>query len=97
MKFTSLLANLVTFHNTLDIADVARQLQAEGWEIDPLDLAEISPYLTEHINRFGAYSTHEIGITPEDYDTRLDVDSVPWRRNGSQLLEPPGSPKRAGH
>ncbi|MEV4438068.1 hypothetical protein AB0K09_03465 [Streptomyces sp. NPDC049577] len=23
---------------------------------------------------FGAYSTHELGITPEDYDTRLDVD-----------------------
>ncbi|GHB28694.1 transposase [Streptomyces clavifer] len=74
VKFTSLLANLVIFHNTLDIADVVRQLQAEGWEIDPLDLAEISPYLTEHINRFGVYSTHEIGITPEDYNTRLDVD-----------------------
>ncbi|MEV6949043.1 Tn3 family transposase [Streptomyces sp. NPDC051172] len=39
------------FHNTLDIADVVRQLQAEGWEIDPLDLADISPYVTEHINR----------------------------------------------
>ncbi|MEU7377571.1 Tn3 family transposase [Streptomyces albidoflavus] len=74
VKFTSLLANLVIFHNTLDIADVVRQLQAEGQEIDPLDLAEISPYLTEHINRFGLYSTHEIGITPEDYDTRLDID-----------------------
>ncbi|MGW0672353.1 Tn3 family transposase [Streptomyces sp. NPDC002746] len=74
VKFTSLLANLVIFHNTLDIADVVRQLQAEGWEIDPLDLAEISPYLTEHINRFGVYSTHELGIAPEDYDTRLDVD-----------------------
>jgi hypothetical protein len=43
VKFTSLLANLVIFHNTLDIADVVRQLQAEGWEIDPLDLAGIAP------------------------------------------------------
>lgn len=74
VKFTSLLANLVIFHNTLDIAHVVRQLQAEGHVIDPLDLALISPYLTEHINRFDAYSTHELGITPEDYDTRLDVD-----------------------
>jgi TnpA family transposase len=74
VKFTSLLANLVIFHNTLDIADVVRQLQAGGWIIDPLDLAQISPYLTEHVNRFGAYSTHEIGIAPEDYDTRFDVD-----------------------
>lgn len=74
VKFTSLLANLVIFHNTVDIADVVRKLQTEGWVIDPLDLAQISPYLIEHINRFDAYSTHEIGITPEDYDTHLDVD-----------------------
>ncbi|MES9511761.1 Tn3 family transposase [Streptomyces sp. NPDC000609] len=66
VKSTSLLANLLIFHNTLDIADVVRQLQAEGWEIDPLDLAEISPYPTEHINRFGVYSTHELGIALED-------------------------------
>ncbi|MFC9635082.1 Tn3 family transposase [Streptomyces mirabilis] len=44
VKFTSLLANLLIFHNTLDIADVVRQLQAEGEVIDPLDLAQISPY-----------------------------------------------------
>ncbi|MBV9139992.1 MAG: Tn3 family transposase [Pseudonocardiales bacterium] len=74
VKFTSLLANLVIFHNTLDIADVVRELQAEGWIVDPLDLAQVSPYLTEHIKRFGEYSTHELGITPEDYDAHLDVD-----------------------
>ncbi|MDH6225252.1 hypothetical protein M2169_002222 [Streptomyces sp. MJP52] len=49
---------------------MVRQLQAEGWEIDPLDLAEISPCLIEHINQCGMYSTHEFGITPEDCDTR---------------------------
>ncbi|MGW1991352.1 Tn3 family transposase [Embleya sp. NPDC001921] len=74
VKFTSLLANLVIFHNTLDIADAVRELQAEGRPVDPLDLAQISPYLTEHIKRFGEYSTHELGITPDDYDARLDVD-----------------------
>lgn len=74
VKFTSLLANLVIFHNTLDIANVVRQLQAEGWVIDPLDLAQISPYLTEHIMRFDEYSTHELGITSDDYDAHLDVD-----------------------
>ncbi|MFD4511019.1 Tn3 family transposase [Streptomyces sp. NPDC058457] len=74
VKFTSLLADLLIFHNTLDIADVVRQLQAEGWVIDPLDLAQISPYLTEHVNRSGVCSTHEIGVTPEDYDIHLDDD-----------------------
>ncbi|MFI2764778.1 Tn3 family transposase [Streptomyces echinatus] len=62
------------FHNTLDMADVVRELQVEGRPVDPLDLAQVSPYLTEHIKRFGEYSTHELGIAPDDYDARLDVD-----------------------
>ncbi|WP_189327670.1 Tn3 family transposase, partial [Streptomyces flaveus] len=49
----------------------------EGWEIDPEDLAHISPYLTEHIKRFGEYSTHELGIQPDAYDPKLDVDFSP--------------------
>ncbi|MFD8382422.1 Tn3 family transposase [Streptomyces sp. NPDC059679] len=63
----------------LDIAEIVRQLLEEGWEIDPEDLAHISPYLTEHINRFGEYSTHELGIQPKAYDPKLDVDFTPLR------------------
>ncbi|WP_245642149.1 transposase [Nonomuraea candida] len=74
MKFNSLLSNCVICHNTLDVADVVRQLQAEGWKIEPEDLAEVSPYLTEHIMRFGEYSTHELGITPEASEPHLDID-----------------------
>ncbi|MFJ5951456.1 hypothetical protein [Streptomyces noursei] len=43
----------------------------------PEDLAHISPHLTEHINRFGEYSTHELGIQPDAYDPKLDVDFAP--------------------
>ncbi|MFE2071191.1 Tn3 family transposase, partial [Streptomyces sp. NPDC059467] len=63
----------------LDIAEIVRQLLEEGWEIDPEDLAQVSPYLTEHIKRFGEYSTHELGIEPEAYDPKLDVDFAPLR------------------
>lgn len=74
MKFNALLTNVVIFHNTLDIAEIVRQLLEEGWEIDPEDLAHISPYLTERIRRFGEYSTYELGLVPEAYDPHLDVD-----------------------
>lgn len=79
MKFNALLTNAVIFHDALDIAEVVRQLQAEGWEIDPEDLAQFSPYLTEHILRFGEYSTHELTITPEAFDPKLDVDFTQLR------------------
>ncbi|MEV0604235.1 Tn3 family transposase [Streptomyces sp. NPDC050315] len=78
-KFNALLTNAVIFHNALDIAEIVRQLQEEGWEIDPEDLAHISPYLTEHIRRFGEYSTHELSLEPEAYDPRLNVDFTPLR------------------
>lgn len=79
MKFNALLTNAVIFHNALDIAEIVRQLLEEGWTVDREDLAHISPYLTEHINRFGEYSMHELGITPEAYDPKLDVDFTPLR------------------
>ncbi|WP_246102336.1 transposase [Streptomyces piniterrae] len=56
-----------------------RQLLEEGWTIEPEDLEHISPYLTEHINRLGEYSTHELGIRPQSYDPKLDVDFTPLR------------------
>ncbi|MCX0241892.1 Tn3 family transposase [Streptomyces drozdowiczii] len=52
-KFNDLPTNAVIFHNALDIAEIVRQLLEEGWEIDPEDLAQVSPYLTESIKRFG--------------------------------------------
>ncbi|MFV5997237.1 Tn3 family transposase [Streptomyces sp. NPDC056231] len=79
MNFNALLTNAVIFHNALDIAEIVRQLLEEGWEIDPEDLAHVSPYLTEHIKRFGEYSTHELGVEPEAYDPKLDVDFTQLR------------------
>ncbi|MET9588702.1 Tn3 family transposase [Streptomyces sp. NPDC006539] len=79
-KFNALLTNTVIFHNALDIAEIVRQLLEEGWTIEPEDLTHISPYLTDHINRFGEYSTHELGLQPEAYDPNLDVDFTPLRK-----------------
>jgi TnpA family transposase len=74
MKFNQLLANCVVFHNTLDMMDVIRQLQAQGHQVTAADLAEIAPYLTEHLTRFGEYSTAELDLAPEAFDPHLDVD-----------------------
>lgn len=80
----ALLTNAVIFHNALGIAEIVRQLLEEGWETDPEDLAHISPYLTEHIERFGEYSTRELGIQPEAYDPKLDVD---FTRSATRIYE----------
>jgi len=72
IKLNTLLANLVIFHNALDIADIVRDLVAEGWTITAAELAALSPYIRSHITRFGAYATDVLGIEPEAFDPALD-------------------------
>ncbi|MEU9056436.1 Tn3 family transposase [Streptomyces sp. NPDC048384] len=74
VKLTSLLANCVIFHTTLDLMNIVRELQAEGWQITGEDLAAISPYLTDHIMRFGTYATTELTVRPDAFDPHLDVE-----------------------
>jgi TnpA family transposase len=71
IKFNSLLANCVIFHTALDMTEVIRGLISEGWEITAGLLAQLSPYLTEHINRFGVYPTDELHIRPGAFDAEL--------------------------
>jgi len=75
IKFNTLLANLVIFHNALDIMDVVRGLVAEGWTITAAELGALSPYLRGHISRFGAYATDELGRHPGAFNPVLkEVD-----------------------
>lgn len=74
MKLTSLLVNCVIFHTTLDLMDVVRELQAEGWQITGENLAAINPYLTDHTMRFGTYTTTELTVRPDALDPHLDVE-----------------------
>jgi TnpA family transposase len=71
IKLNTLLANLVIFHNALDIMDVVRGLVAEGWTITADQLVALSPYLRAHISRFGAYATDELAHQPEAFNPVL--------------------------
>jgi len=72
VKWNSLLCNLIVFHTAIDMMEVIRQLVAGGWQVTAEDLAQLSPYLTSHILRFGAYATDELHIPPDVFDPALD-------------------------
>ena len=75
IKLNTLLANLVIFHNALDIMDVVRRLVAEGWLITAGQLGTMPPYLRGHISRFGAYATDDLARQPEAFNPVLkEVD-----------------------
>jgi hypothetical protein len=53
-----------------------RQLvEEEGYAFDSEVLAHLSPYITEHVNRFGTY-TLNLGraMPPPDYSQRLQPE-----------------------
>ncbi len=76
IKFNSLVANCVIFHTTLDMTAVIRQLIAEGWVVDPDDVAAMSPYITARIKRFGEYLLTSLTEQPEAFDPHLDLPEV---------------------
>ena len=70
IKYNHLVANCVIFYNVQAVSCLLRSLKEEGYKIEPEVLAALSPYMTQHINRFGLY-TLDIKRQPPALDYRL--------------------------
>ena len=55
IRYNHLVANLVVFHNVVSMTRSLQALIDEGYTVTPEVIARLSPYKTEHINRFGHY------------------------------------------
>ncbi len=75
VKFNELLANCAIYSTTLDITAAANELAAEGWAIDPEDLATITPYITSKIRRFGDWVLN-LDPPPSVVGGRLDLATL---------------------
>jgi Tn3 transposase DDE domain len=67
IKYNHLLANLLIFHTLVTMIHAIRHLVDDGYSIDTEALATLSPYQTEHINRFGT-SILNLQRTPPPLD-----------------------------
>jgi TnpA family transposase len=77
IKYNHLVANCLIFHNVCSLTRLISQLQDEGEDVPETALARISPYLTEHINRFGDYVLNMDRKPPQPaYDFKLRARSV---------------------
>jgi TnpA family transposase len=64
IKYNHLVANLLVFHNLVTMTRAIRKVEADGYPVSEEVLASLSPYPTEHINRFGNYHLN-FGRAPE--------------------------------
>lgn len=67
LKYNHLLASSVILQNAVDVTALLRTLSAEGYLIRREDLAQLSPYLTGHIKRFGDYVV-DVEAAPDPLD-----------------------------
>ena len=61
------------YSTALDITAAANDIAAEGQNVDPDDLATVSPYITHTVRRFGNWT---LNLTPPARApaTRLDLE-----------------------
>jgi TnpA family transposase len=69
IKYRDLMANAVMLHNVVDMTNALYDLQREGVCITPELAARLSPYLTEHLKRFGQYLV-DMNAPPVPFDIK---------------------------
>jgi TnpA family transposase len=76
IKYNHMVANLVILHTLVTMSESLQRMVADGHSIDQDALACLSPYQTEHINRFGNYelktSQEIVSLEPAMSITFLD-------------------------
>lgn len=80
VKYMHLVANCVIFHNVQAVSQILHTLQQTGEPVVHDAIAALSPYLTEHVNRWGSYT--------------LDLEQTPPALN-YDLLQPQQAPSNA--
>ena len=64
IRYNHLVANLVVFHNVVSMTRVLQELVDAGYVVTPEIITRLSPYKTEHINRFGHYELRFDHVPP---------------------------------
>lgn len=71
LKYNHLVANVAAIQNVIDLTRAVRQLQADGYVVRREELAQLSPYQTRRLKRFGDYSLSM--AAPDPFETDLIV------------------------
>jgi hypothetical protein len=64
IKYKDLIANAIMLQNVVDMTNGLAELLQEGHEVTAEIVATFSPYLTEHIKRFGEYVLDTNSVPP---------------------------------
>jgi TnpA family transposase len=64
VRYTDIIANALMLQNVMDLTEALAQLEQRGYPIQADDVAHLSPYMTEHLQRFGDYTLKSRPVAP---------------------------------
>ena len=94
IKFNHLVANCLIFYNVHAISKVLEQLNQEGADLDEQAVGALSPYLRQHVNRFGQYQL-DVTQPPPALNYDIQVITSPSKKGKVTRMVESASQKRA--
>lgn len=82
LKYNHLVANMVIFHNVVYQTKAINKLIARGINVPDEILKHLSPYWTEHLNRYGIFLL-DLGVRPADIE--YDLNHLETVEHGTEL------------
>lgn len=79
LKYMNLVANSIMLSNIVDLTNIINQLIKEGLDVTPKLISKLSPYMRQHIRRFGHYS-----IDMDDRPHQLQPKSIEFSKEKSK-------------
>jgi hypothetical protein len=73
VKYMDLVANAVMLHNVADLTDVLSDMVDEDMPVTRELVSRISPYIRDHLRRFGQYSLDMEDLPPELHPQPLPI------------------------
>jgi TnpA family transposase len=78
IRYNHLVANCLIFYNVFEISRILNELMQEGYPVEVEAVAALSPYWTQHVNRFGRYDLNLNRCPPPiDYEAPVVQDLKP--------------------
>ena len=64
VRYTDIIANALMLQNVADLTEALEQLKQRGYPVQSEDVAHLSVYMTEHLQRFGDYTLKLRPVAP---------------------------------
>ena len=64
VRYTDIVANALMLQNVADLTDALEKLRQRGYPVQSENVAHLSAYMTEHLQRFGKYTLKLRPVAP---------------------------------